>query len=72
MGARSKRRLRHASAAGPGAELFFSESASWGLGGAVITRRTDLWTTPGRYGWDGGYGSSALDFWTSAYQAIDD
>ena len=57
--------------------MFFSESASWGLGGAVITRRTDLWTTPGRYGWDGGYGSSAhprvfTDFWTSAYQAIDD
>jgi CubicO group peptidase (beta-lactamase class C family) len=82
-----------------GAELFFGESASWGLGGAVVTRRTDLWATPGRYGWDGGYGSSAhldpaedmagilmttrmmespqpprvfTDFWTSAYQAIDD
>lgn len=82
-----------------GAELFFGTGASWGLGGAVITRRTDLWATPGRYGWDGGYGSSAHldpaedmagilmttrmmespqlprvfgDFWTSAYQAIDD
>jgi len=82
-----------------GTELFFGTSASWGLGGAVITRRTDLWTTPGRYGWDGGYGSSAhldpaedmagilmttrmmespqlprvfADFWTSAYQSIDD
>jgi CubicO group peptidase (beta-lactamase class C family) len=82
-----------------GTELFFGDSASWGLGGAVITRRTDLWATPGRYGWDGGYGSSAhldpaedmagilmttrmmespqpprvfTDFWTSAYQAIDD
>ena len=82
-----------------GTELFFGESASWGLGGAVITRRTDLWATPGRYGWDGGYGTSAhldpaedmagilmttrmmespqpprafTDFWTSAYQAIDD
>jgi CubicO group peptidase (beta-lactamase class C family) len=42
-----------------GTELFFGESASWGLGGAVVTRRTDLWATPGRYGWDGGYGSSA-------------
>jgi CubicO group peptidase (beta-lactamase class C family) len=42
-----------------GAELFFGDSASWGLGGAVVTRRTDLWATPGRYGWDGGYGSSA-------------
>lgn len=82
-----------------GAELFFGDSASWGLGGAVITRRTHLWTTPGRYGWDGGYGSSGhidpaedmagilmttrmmespqlprvfADFWTSAYQSIDD
>jgi len=82
-----------------GTELFFGDSASWGLGGAVVTRRTHLWATPGRYGWDGGYGSSAhldpaedmagilmttrmmespqppsvfTDFWTSAYQAIDD
>ncbi len=22
-------------------------------------RRTDLWETPGRFGWDGGYGTSA-------------
>ena len=82
-----------------GAELFFGHGASWGMGGAVVTRRTDLFTTPGRYGWDGGYGTSAhmdpaedmvgvlmtqrmmespvppkvfRDFWTSAYQAIDD
>lgn len=82
-----------------GAELFFGDGASWGLGGAVVTRRTHPWATPGRYGWDGGYGTSAhadpaedmagvlmttrmmesprlpavfSDFWTSAYQAIDD
>jgi CubicO group peptidase (beta-lactamase class C family) len=82
-----------------GAELFFGHGASWGIGGAVVTRRTDLSTTPGRYGWDGGYGTSGhldpaedmvgilmtqrmmdspraprvfTDFWTSAYQAIDD
>src|SRR5437868_7829123 len=82
-----------------GAELFFGHGASWGMGGAVVTRRTDIFTTPGRYGWDGGYGTSAhmdpaedmvgilmtqrmmespmppkvfRDFWTSAYQAIDD
>jgi CubicO group peptidase (beta-lactamase class C family) len=81
------------------AELFFGPGASWGMGGAVVTRRTDLFTTPGRYGWDGGYGTSAhmdpaedlvgilmtqrlmespqppkvfRDFWTSAYQAIDE
>ena len=82
-----------------GAELFFGHGASWGMGGAVVTRRTDLSTTPGRYGWDGGYGTSGhldpaedmvgilltqrmmespqpprvfTDFWTSAYQSIDD
>ena len=27
------------------------------MGGAVVTRRTHLFTTPGRYGWDGGYGT---------------
>ena len=82
-----------------GAELFFGQGASWGMGGAVATRRTDLCTTPGRYGWDGGYGTSGhldpaedmvgilltqrmmespqpprvfRDFWTSAYQSLDD
>jgi CubicO group peptidase (beta-lactamase class C family) len=82
-----------------GTELFFGHGASWGLGGAVVTRRTDLYTTPGRFGWDGGHGTSAYldpaedmvgvlmtqramespepprvfrDFWTSAYQAIDE
>ena len=50
-----------------------------GRRGAVVTRRTDLCTTPARYGRDGGYGTSAhldprvfADFWTSAYRAIDD
>lgn len=42
-----------------GAELFFGEAKSWGLGLAVTVRRTDLWETPGRFGWDGGYGTSA-------------
>jgi CubicO group peptidase (beta-lactamase class C family) len=82
-----------------GTELFFGHGASWGMGGAVVTRRTDLYATPGRFGWDGGYGTSAhldpvedmvgvlmtqrmmespepprvfRDFWTSAYQAIND
>jgi CubicO group peptidase (beta-lactamase class C family) len=71
----------------------------WGFGVSVVTRRDDLAATPGRYGWDGGYGTSwyvdpkeeligilmtqrvwddpgapviLLDFWTSAYGAIDD
>jgi CubicO group peptidase (beta-lactamase class C family) len=82
-----------------GTALFFGHGASWGMGGAVVTRRTDLSTTPGRYGWDGGYGTSGhldpaedmvgilltqrmmdspqpprvfSDFWTTAYQSIDD
>ncbi|SKA09837.1 CubicO group peptidase, beta-lactamase class C family [Enhydrobacter aerosaccus] len=42
-----------------GAEIFFGMGASWGMGGAVITRRTDVSTTPGRFGWDGGYGTTA-------------
>ena len=42
-----------------GAELFFGHGASWGMGGAVVTRRTDIFATPRRFGWDGGYGTSA-------------
>jgi CubicO group peptidase (beta-lactamase class C family) len=74
------------------------DAQGWGYGVGVATRRTDLATTPGRYGWDGGWGTSwnndpredmgAIlltqrvgfpgptrtygDFWTLAYQAIDD
>jgi CubicO group peptidase (beta-lactamase class C family) len=42
------------------AEFFpdFWESNGWGFGVAIATRRDNLWATPGRYGWDGGYGTS--------------
>jgi CubicO group peptidase (beta-lactamase class C family) len=76
----------------------FWDSHGWGFGVAINTRRDGLAATPGRYGWDGGYGTSwyvdpaeeligilltqrvwdaagplpTFDFWTSAYQAIDD
>ena len=77
----------------------FWDSHGWGFGVSIVTRRTDIAATPGRYGWDGDYGTSwyvdpkeelvgilmtqrvwdspsppgvLLDFWTSAYQAIDD
>jgi CubicO group peptidase (beta-lactamase class C family) len=77
----------------------FWDSRGWGFGMAVATRRDDLWMNPGRFGWDGGYGTSGYsdpkedlvgilmtqrvmdspnppptftDFWTLAYQAIDD
>ena len=81
-----------------GAEIFFGETKGWGFGVAVTTRRDNLWAV-GRFGWDGGLGTSGysdpaeemvgilmtqrlmespqpprvfVDFWTSAYQAIDD
>jgi CubicO group peptidase (beta-lactamase class C family) len=71
----------------------------WGFGMSVVTRRDNIWGSVGRFGWDGGLGTSwhsdpkedmvtilmtqrawespspptvCLDFWTSAYQAIDD
>lgn len=36
----------------------FFDKSGWGLGVAITTRRDHLWETPGRYGWDGGYGTS--------------
>jgi hypothetical protein len=44
---------------------------------AVVTRREDVAAPVGSYGWDGGLGTSwrsrvSRDFWTAAYQAIDD
>ena len=77
----------------------FFDSHGWGFGVSVVTRRDDVAAVPGRYGWDGGLGTSwysdpreemvtilmtqrawtspspphvCLDFWTSAYQTIDD
>jgi CubicO group peptidase (beta-lactamase class C family) len=84
-----------ASPFGPG----FWDSRGWGLGVSITTKRDNVFAVPGRFGWDGGYGTSwysdpsedligilmtqrlwtspsppdvCLDFWTSAYQAIDD
>ncbi|MEZ2131399.1 MULTISPECIES: serine hydrolase domain-containing protein [unclassified Sinorhizobium] len=42
-----------------GAELFFGNHASWGLGMAVDIRRDEIYHNPGRFGWDGGFGTSA-------------
>ena len=77
----------------------FWNDQGWGFGLGVITRRNDLSSVPGRFGWDGAFGTSwwvdpkeeivgilmtqrrpdmlgisalTLDFWTSAYQLIDD
>lgn len=77
----------------------FWRTYGWGLGLGVVTARQDLAGVPGRFGWDGAFGTSwwvdpkerlvgvflaqrrpdqlvlppsVLDFWTSAYQLIDD
>jgi CubicO group peptidase (beta-lactamase class C family) len=42
-----------------GSEIFFGDYRSWGLGMAVEIRRNDIFRTPGRFGWDGGLGTSA-------------
>jgi CubicO group peptidase (beta-lactamase class C family) len=41
-----------------GAGIFFGENSGWGFGMAVYTRRDDLSTVPGRFGWTGGLGTS--------------
>lgn len=78
---------------------FLPASRGWGFGLSVVTKRDDIASVPGRFGWDGGYGTSwstdpgeqmigilmtqrlwesshppavYQDFWTSAYQAIND
>jgi CubicO group peptidase (beta-lactamase class C family) len=77
----------------------FFDSHGWGLGVCVITRRDSVAAVPGKFGWDGGLGTSwwsdpneemvtvlltqrawtspnppdvCRDFWTCAYQAIED
>jgi CubicO group peptidase (beta-lactamase class C family) len=77
----------------------YFDSHGWGFGVSIVTRRTGVAEVPGRFGWDGGLGTSwyadpredmvvilmtqcawtspsppnvCLDFWTLAYQAIDD
>jgi CubicO group peptidase (beta-lactamase class C family) len=77
----------------------FFDNAGWGFGVSVVIKRDAVSQVPGRYGWDGGLGTSwwsdpaedmvgilmtqrlgfgpkpegiFADFWTLAYQAIDD
>ncbi|MBB6468276.1 CubicO group peptidase (beta-lactamase class C family) [Aminobacter lissarensis] len=40
------------------AGMFFNGNSGWGLGMSVALKRDNLFTTPGRFGWDGGYGTS--------------
>jgi CubicO group peptidase (beta-lactamase class C family) len=73
----------------------FFDTHGWGFGVSMVTRRDDIASVPGRFGWDGSLGTSWFcdpkedlvgilltqrvipldvyrDFWTLAYQAIDD
>ncbi|WP_036483785.1 serine hydrolase domain-containing protein [Nitratireductor basaltis] len=44
----------------PHAAFFMEDGgASWGLGVSVTLDRVHPWMTPGRYGWNGGYGTTA-------------
>jgi len=36
----------------------YFDSHGWGFGLSVVTRRDDLAAVPGRFGWDGGLGTS--------------
>ncbi len=42
-----------------GAQSFFGDWANWGFGLSVTTRRGNIFETPGRFGWDGGFGSTS-------------
>jgi CubicO group peptidase (beta-lactamase class C family) len=42
-----------------GAEMFFGVHSSWGLGMAVDIQRKEIFHTPGRFGWTGGFGTTA-------------
>ena len=41
-----------------GSEVFLEANRGWGFGMSIITRRDDVAAVPGRYGWDGGLGTS--------------
>jgi CubicO group peptidase (beta-lactamase class C family) len=38
--------------------IFFGDHSGWGFGMSVDVRRDNLSTVPGRFGWNGGYGTS--------------
>lgn len=42
-----------------GSEIFFGDFSSWGLGMEVNIQRREIYHTPGRFGWNGGYGTTA-------------
>jgi CubicO group peptidase (beta-lactamase class C family) len=53
-----------------GAEIFFGNHSSWGFGMAVDIRQEKPWTVPGRFGWNGGFGTSAYSDPTNDFAGI--
>jgi CubicO group peptidase (beta-lactamase class C family) len=53
-----------------GAELFFGGHSSWGFGMGVNIQREEPWMVPGRFGWDGGFGTSAYSDPTNDFIGI--
>jgi CubicO group peptidase (beta-lactamase class C family) len=41
-----------------GSEFFLEPNRDWGFGVSIFTRRDDVASSPGRFGWDGGLGTS--------------
>ncbi|HEX4458517.1 MAG TPA: serine hydrolase, partial [Polyangia bacterium] len=41
-----------------GSSMFFGSNCSWGFGMSVDIHRDQLYRSPGRFGWDGGLGTS--------------
>jgi CubicO group peptidase (beta-lactamase class C family) len=41
-----------------GSGIFFGDNRGWSMGMSVFGKRDDLCNAPGRFGWDGGYGTS--------------
>jgi CubicO group peptidase (beta-lactamase class C family) len=44
--------------AGPDQVSGFLDGHGWGFGVSIFTRRDDISAVPGRYGWDGGLGTT--------------
>ena len=53
-----------------GAEVFFGSHSSWGFGMAVDIQPHHPWNVPGRFGWDGGYGTSGYSDPTNNFVGI--
>lgn len=53
-----------------GADMFFGHHSSWGFGMGVNIRRDKPWLVPGRFGWDGGFGTSAYSDPTNNFVGV--